>query len=502
MRKLLYKNSLSGIIQLALTAILTFTAIPIFINKMGMEAYGIFSLITIIGSLKTFMNLGLNVSLVKFLASQGRSLESNYDIIVSIILVLTITIPITFCLLALNDFILINILSVPDEYLSESKFLFTYLVISNFFLINGQIYTAIINSTQNMYISNILKFVYTFLYWTSLIFIVLKGYGLKEIGIGILFASTFWFILNFILAIRLWGKLNFENILKNLKRITRKLINYSIKTFTARVLTFLYEPLTKILISNLIGINEIGYYDIAVKVKQYVVNILGKPFEPLYPYIAKVSNKLSLIHIIHDIEQKSIFLVTPIIVIIWYLTADIITLWLGNINPLIIEAVKYICIFHMIGLTTTPNYQYLIAKGHPEKTIYLQLTNVVLNLGAILLLHSFLSFYAVIIASCLSIIGSFSLNLYYQNKYLKSLIFNDNNQLFKLILVLILIFVIGYSLTFIGPVFLRSILIVIVIPLGTLFFYRYLRLIVKSDIYRYIGNDNYISIKLQNLFLA
>ena len=70
-KKVLINNSLSGVCQLVITALLTFFSIPIFIHKLGTELYGVFALVSVIGNLNLFTNLGLDVALRKFIAEQG-----------------------------------------------------------------------------------------------------------------------------------------------------------------------------------------------------------------------------------------------------------------------------------------------------------------------------------------------------------------------------------------------------------------------------------------------
>ena len=71
-KKRLINNSISGLFQLIITAILTFLCIPIFIKGLGTDQYGVFALVSVIGNLNLFTNLGLNSSLTKFLAEQGH----------------------------------------------------------------------------------------------------------------------------------------------------------------------------------------------------------------------------------------------------------------------------------------------------------------------------------------------------------------------------------------------------------------------------------------------
>ena len=93
-KKVLIKNSLFGIIQFIAVAILTFLCVPIFINRLGVDAYGVFALITILGNLNFFSSFGLNSALLVFLSKQGKTEESQRDIVV----VLFSTIAIAFLL--------------------------------------------------------------------------------------------------------------------------------------------------------------------------------------------------------------------------------------------------------------------------------------------------------------------------------------------------------------------------------------------------------------------
>ena len=80
-KKVLINNSISGVCQLVITALLTFFSIPVFIHKLGTDLYGVFALVSVIGNLNLFTNLGLDVSLTKFIAEQGKSTESDKDIL-------------------------------------------------------------------------------------------------------------------------------------------------------------------------------------------------------------------------------------------------------------------------------------------------------------------------------------------------------------------------------------------------------------------------------------
>jgi O-antigen/teichoic acid export membrane protein len=500
MRKLLLKNSVSGIIQFILTAILTLIAVPVFINKLGTKGYGIFSILSVIGSISTFSHLGLNVSLVKFLAEQGKCRESGYDILVTLILLLAITIPISLLIIVFNKFIIINLLNIPIESYVESRDLFILLVISNFLMLIGQVFTSIINASQRMYISNNLKLVYSFIYWSTLITIISLGFGLKEIGYGSLFASGLLFILTIIFALKIAGNISVFGLSANFKRIAIKQMSYGFKMYSASIISFFYEPLTKILISRFIGLSEVGFYDIALKVKNYLVSILSKPFEPLFPYLAQLSDEGKIRTLVHDLEQKSLLLILPLVIIFFFSSDYVVTLWLSNSSPHLLAGVKYISIFYLYGLITTPNYQFLAAKGHAGITILLHLCNTLVNIIIILFLFNNIGYYSVIIGNSIAILSSFILSLFYQNKFLNSLIFNNAKQLIYYILIGFTLSIVCYLMSLIRPPYISLCCMCFIVPIITWLLYRYFKFITINDITRYFGEKSKLSIILQKAF--
>jgi len=113
-KKVLINNSISGVCQLVITALLTFFSIPVFIHKLGTDLYGVFALVSVIGNLNLFTNLGLDVSLTKFIAEQGKSTESDKDILVSLILSSSIIVPVSIIAYLLRSFFLGSLLDIPD----------------------------------------------------------------------------------------------------------------------------------------------------------------------------------------------------------------------------------------------------------------------------------------------------------------------------------------------------------------------------------------------------
>ena len=503
MKKQLVKNSISGLVQFIITALLTLYCIPLFINNLGSETYGVFAITSIIGNLSIFTNLGLNSSLIKFIAEQGKSEESDYDVTISVILVTIFLIPITFICYFFEEFILINILGIPFHFYNQVEVLYNCLLLSNLLLFVANIFGAVLSARQKTYILNYIQMIYSLIYWGLIILILLNGYNLKEIGFITLFSSIFWFIMILFFSLKEWnGKLTVIGIKLNFIRIVKKQLNYGYKIYLAGLITLLYEPLTKILIANLIGIKEVGFFEIALKIRSYVISIISKAMQPLLPLLAELKNNEKIRLLVHDLTQKGLFFALPLMLLIIFCTKPFMSMWLDHDVDIISTSIIYIAGVFLITVTSTPNFQYLTVKNLVEKTIYIQIMNVVVNALVIILFFKYIGYFSVILGNTLAILSAFSLNIYYQYKYLKSLIFDNKLQLFKFISSALISFTIVFifNLLIIGNI-LKLILIPLIIVTLILFLYRCFGLVTELDINRYFYKDGWIKNKIKFVFL-
>lgn len=490
MRKLLVKNSFSGVVQALVNLILLFAVIPIFIKMLGIEIYGVFSLIIVVGNLNVFANLGLTSSLIKFLAEQGKNQESDYDIVIAFILIISILFPIILAAIYFNKFILLSILNIPPNLFAEAKEFYIFLLGANFFLISGQISAAVLDSGQKIVTTNFLQILYNFTYWGLVLLVLLLGYNLPQVGMVSFLSAIIWFSLITYQALKYWGKISLSGITKNYTRVAKKQLGYGSKIYASGLIGFFYEPFSKILISHFIGITEVGFFDIAIRMKNQLWRIIAKIFYPLYPLLSSLKEKEKIRLLVHDLEQKTFFFIVPIISIVIFSTYSFIQLWIGqNVEIISISVILIVSAF-MIAITVMPNYQFLMAKDQAGKTIILQSSNVFFNSLIFFATLEWLGYYAAVAGNVAAIFISFGLSLYYQKKYLNSLIFDSFEQIGKLVVLAIANIGLGYLLNlFITLDWAKVVFIPLALAICSLFLFRSLNFFSEEDILRYAGSN-------------
>ncbi|UFH56359.1 lipopolysaccharide biosynthesis protein [Spirosoma sp. KNUC1025] len=470
--KLLHKNSLSGIAQLGLTATLTFFSIPIFIRMLGAEAYGAFSIVTLAGNLNIFANLGLNTALLKFLSVQGKSKESDYDIAVTLGLLLLIMVPLTILALVFQASILQGMLGLSDELYAQVVTMYRCVVAANLVILLGQTFTTILDSQQRMYLTNFYQLIYSVLYWGGLITVVSLGYGLNEVGMVILGTGIIWFGLVAVAAWRMWGSLQLGGLVAETSRIARKQLAFGSNVYAAGLLTMLFEPMTKVLVSRLIGVTEVGYLEIAYKIRSQLWALVNKVTYPLFPRIARETDRAQLSRIISSYQTGMLLLMIPLLLFISLTMRDIIAIWLPTANPVVAMATLCISATFIINSLSIPPYYFLASRHHVGKTVWVQFTNVSVSLLVGLLTYRTLGVYGFVLGNSAAILSSLFLCLYYQRRYLEQWQL-DMSQLRSLLVVVVPIGILAVLASlWLSDVWLRLGVVSTLIALGYLLFLR------------------------------
>ena len=495
MKAAVVKSSLSGVAQFVLSTGLVLITIPTFVRLLGPEAYGIFSLVALVGSVNIFANLGLNSSLIRFLAQQGKTKESDYDIVVNLLILLAILCPLTVCGIIFREGILLHVLNVPPRLVNAAEWLFISMLIGNVFLLLGQTFTAILDSLQKIYLTNLYQMINNIVYWGLILLVLSLGYSLSGVAVAILTSTIIWFCIVAVSGLRSWGRLSFKGLRSNGMWVAKKQLHYGLQIYTGGLVGFLYEPLTKILVSRFLGVTEVGLFDIGLRARNQIMGLTNKLLYPLYPIISQLDDRKRIGTLVHDVEQKTFLLIMPLIGIVLLAAKPLVLLFFhSNVDAIAITIACIVSAFLFGSFTVTPNYQFLMAKGHASKTIVLQVVNVLVNAIVFLVCFPWLGYYAVVAANAIAILSSCGLSLYYQKRYLNNLIFDSAQQTLAVGVSFSAALALGYFFSTLfdlnawklisGPMIVVSAIVIL---------YRYFGLLNAADISRYIGERTIFS---------
>lgn len=412
-------NAIISLLQYGALTVFMLLSIALFIQKRTEEVYGIFALLSIIGNLSLYANLGLTQSLIRYLALQGKGKTSQTDIGVNLTVMISFAVIFAVATLLPAKYVVFELMDIPFSYAHEVMPLYQALCIANILLLSGQVFNAMLDAAHKIYVASIIQFVYSLFYYGGIVTCLLLGWGMGEMGAFMLIAAGIWFALMASTALAYWGK----PILPELPEwgtYLKKHLSYGGKIYLSSLLNFGYEPLTKILISHLFGKEMVTVYDIALKIRGQLWGIIYKVLYPLFPLFSEEKRAETTAKYL-ALSQRVVYLVlVPVAVGVVMGTHIVISDFFHILNPVANWSVIIITLGYLFfSATVIPTALFMNAQNHPQVMIYTQLVNVVVNLGLLFLLKPIVGFYAVALASAGSIIASWILLAIFQNKYSK-----------------------------------------------------------------------------------
>jgi O-antigen/teichoic acid export membrane protein len=504
-KRVLIKNSGIGLLQYVLTAVIALVSVPVFIHRLGLELYGSFALVSVIGNLGLLTNLGLNSSLLVHISRQGKCRESDHDIvgtqiILSVIISLFIILTVVF-----RGPIIRNLFSVPEQHVAEAMKLLIYLVFANAFLLLGQTFSAIIDALQKIYLTNISQFVYSIIYWGGMILAVSMGGGLVSLGLIALFSSIVWFLLLFFVSGYYWGKLDLIGFKGHFFEVLRKQISYGSKIYLSGLAGFMFEPLSKILLSNFIGINSVALFEIGLKIKSQVSGLIAKAVYPFFPFIANSEDNNILKKRVFDLSKKIQILVIPASIVLGFILTILVKLWIGGENlyqtSLFVTVMTVTVI--LFSSPILPVYHYMFAKDMADKNIWIQLYSVVVNLLVFFVLYKKIGLFTILVSNTLGFFASYAMGNYYHYKYLGAAFIEEWHLYLKIICFGIVCSAVCLGIRLTIQVSLWDIIIYPVFVSASFVLYvRWLKLISTRDLEQYFGTMPVFKNSLVRILIA
>ena len=194
-------NTVFLYIRIIISIIISLWTVPIMLENLGVEDYGIYNLIAGIITMLSFLNVSMIVSTQRFmsvsLGKEDKSIISNVfnvGLVIHILLGLLIV-----CLLEISSlFVFDNFLNISLERIEASKILFQFLILNMFIVVMSVPFDAAINAHEDMMafsIISIIEYLLKFILAFSLAYVntdLLVFYGL-----GLLCVSILIFIIKF-----------------------------------------------------------------------------------------------------------------------------------------------------------------------------------------------------------------------------------------------------------------------------------------------------------------
>ena len=365
------KNIISIFTGWLIPVVVFFLLIPYLVNNIGEEAFGIFSLITVVSGYVSFLNFGFGQAITKHVATyhaQNLHTELNKTLFVSLLFFLLIGFIGCLFIYLLSEYAVNQVFNI-SLVLRESAII-SFKVASLGFLLNMLIecLRGLSIGLNNFFIPNLCKSIRIILSSLLMVYAVFQYGSLHAIVIGNIIGQFIAFLINIFLTLRLFRPLSISFDLD----IFKKMIRYSKYVFGAKVLNFISSE-TGIIILGIVGSAiEITYFVIPKRLISRMLEVFSRYFEMLFPissYLKEKNQNEKLINIYIDLVKFQILITIPIIIIIIFQGNWMLSYWINNDfadKSFIILII--LCLNGLISLSTNLPGYYAMGLGYPEYT--------------------------------------------------------------------------------------------------------------------------------------
>lgn len=364
------RNTFFNIIARVVEFASGFILAPYLIHRLGLERFGLYSIVGIVVQYLALCQFGLNASFVRYIATFSASNDFNKIgrlLWTGIIIFFPIVVTIAFIVYLQAD-TLIKLLSLSASLIPEAV---TILKISCFTFVLSMVtsvFASIPEGMQRMDISCKLRIYFTILNFLCTILVINLGYGI----IGILYMNVatgiIILIVHFIIANHLIEKsMRLMPVFD--KGLASELYNYGIKVWTSSVAGTIHFHIDKLFIAHYLNFSLVAVYELASRVAAALREIPQILISALLPAAAKLSessSRKSIEGLLCRAQKYMMMIIIPFFIYMFFMSDYFFTVWIGNEIEKIDLTFKILLIAYFVNALTGPTYFILNGIGYPK----------------------------------------------------------------------------------------------------------------------------------------
>lgn len=390
--KILLVNSLLGMFFKFLSIVLGLLLVPIYMNVLGKEGYGLWITVLSVLSWINYFDIGLANGLrnnLTKLMCKNKYKECKEYIITTYLLVTIISISVLILgmfglsFIDLNKFFNVNFL---DKNAIRSMFLISMIFMSLNFI--SGIYKQLLLAWHKAWLVNLSQLVHQSILLLFILFI--KNCTLNKLvlisliyGLSLLLVQSFFTIYFFSKNKFIKPNLNDVNL-----QLKNSLLDLGIKFFIIQLAGLIMHSTDNILITKLLGPDKVTNYSIAFKYFNVLIVGFTVFLAPLWSLFTKAYNEKNRDWIISIMKKLHILLIgsSGCIIGLIYFSDYIIKLWVGNSVNISKSLLIIMGIYTFIKLCTSVYVSFIFGIGTLNIQVIINIIIAIINIPLSILL--------------------------------------------------------------------------------------------------------------------
>lgn len=412
-------NVSSSLLQVFITAV-----ISIFISKftfqyLGPSLLGFWAITLSISSFGSFLNSGICVAVIRFIALSNN--ENDLEAIRKVSLtsvIISILLTLLACILLTCIYLLYFFYQPPSIEIDWKQY--ALFAIAIFFIISlSNVVMNIFDGLKLTYNKNIVLIIGSVIYFFAAFYFI-KKYQLKGVVISLILQNICTLIIALLILCRK-GILKFHKSCFD-NNTARELLKFSFKVQYITVLGAFFDPITKTLMNYFGSYSNVGIYEMSNKIVLQIRTILINLNQLLLPYFSQKEKNSAEKNIYLRIYGLLIIPTFILFVSIIIFAKPVSYFWLGSLNNEFIVYCVILTISALVNVISMPAYYSRLGNGVLKPLIKVHVVIGILNvIGGVTLGIYFKAMGVAIAWSFSLLLGSLIIMIKYAQDYHLSL---------------------------------------------------------------------------------
>jgi len=419
-------NMASGVVTTVINTMAMMAAFPIYLHFLGYERYGVWLVLATVLSFAQLGNLGIGQAVMKLVAEEcGRgNIKGIQQYVTTALALLCLSGTVALLLILLLRNQIIGVFKLSDENAGLVLWLLPYIGILSIYVFLVEALNATLSGLGRMDLANYTQSFGRIVAVTVAAILLYSGRGIESLLIGNTLSYVFVNIVSLIFIRRI-AKIQLLHIYNLDAQRCKRLLRFGGGVFGGSLVSMLFSPFNKLMLSRYAGVATIPVYEIAFTASMQVRGLIEAGLRALMPEISRISanvtrNTKDRISQIYRRAMRLIFLFgIPMYGILAIFSPLLLRLWLGDkFVEILPGAFRIILTGTFLSLLCVPAYYTLMGLGRIHYCFLSQVIQGIVNagiVGIIILFAGTLSIHSVALAVMLAM-GVSSFYVVWQNR--------------------------------------------------------------------------------------
>jgi len=313
--------------------IVSFITIPMLIHNLGLEKFGIYSLIITTIGFSGFLELGFSSGVVKFVAEENS--RKNFDelnkVISSSLIFQTLVGIIAFLIIFFISGLLPSILNINVVYSAESSWAFRLTALTIPFALIFSLFIGVFNGLELFFYSSSMIASQSILSSVLAVIASSLGYNLVVIAAINLILNIVFVIVSIIVITQRVPQLKIKVYFYY--KTWSRIFHFSIYLLISKISSFALDPFIRFFISVYFNPAAVSYFVAPTKLLSSITILFNKIGEIFYPISANANangEKVKFKRIFLSSYKTSVLVIVPLFLLIAFFSRAILSFWIGN----------------------------------------------------------------------------------------------------------------------------------------------------------------------------